>query len=57
MRFLLFAGYTFYPSGGIDDLVGMFSTKEEAEEFYLKTKEQKRFDWYHVFDTHTMKLV
>lgn len=32
MKYALFAGQDYYPKGGIQDLVGLFETKEEAIE-------------------------
>ena len=34
-RFLLFAGTFYYPEGGMNDLVGTFSSQQEAEQHFL----------------------
>lgn len=55
-RYLLFAGATFYPSGGFADFAGDFDTVEEA---LLKVAGDRGeyFDWHHVVDTETWKYV
>ena len=45
-RFLLFAYDTYYPNGGICDLIESFDTIDEAVEF--KSKEYR--DYYELFD-------
>jgi hypothetical protein len=44
-RYLLFAGYQYYPRGGWTDFIDSFDTKEEA------FAETARYDWCHVVDT------
>lgn len=50
-RYLLFAGYGYYPSGGWDDWIGDFDTVEEAQ------AAERRGDWYHIIDTETKEEV
>lgn len=48
----LFAGHHYYPSGGINDFVASFDTKEEAEKYVQNKKETNswRKEWYDVVD-------
>ena len=51
-RYMLFCGDNYYPDGGIDDLVHIFDTIEEAKYviscIYV--------DWAHIFDIKTGKV-
>lgn len=49
-RFLLFCGETYYPNGGMKDLVGSFDTLED-------TKLSLCSDWAHVFDLELDEIV
>jgi hypothetical protein len=51
--FLVFAGNTYYPSGGWSDLRDSFETLDDAKDFLIKT----HFDWSHIIDIRTQKLV
>jgi hypothetical protein len=48
-RYLLFAGPNYYPSGGVDDLIGDFDT------LVLVAKQIRdiRPDWWNILDTKT----
>lgn len=48
-RYLLFAGATYYPSGGWDDFVGSFDTTEQAKDALL-AKGFDYYDWAHIVD-------
>lgn len=48
--FLCFAGEQYDALGGIDDLVFIASSLEEAKE-YVENHDTK--DWYQIFDTET----
>lgn len=39
-KFAVFAYYHYYPSGGIDDLVGAFDTLDEANDFAKSISEK-----------------
>lgn len=52
-RFLLFAGDTYYPSGGWNDLEGNFETLERAE----AAAEELDPDWWHIVDLETGEKV
>ncbi len=60
MRYLLFAGFGYYPDGGWDDFKGSFSSYAEAKKAAddLIAKEEGSFaqrDWAHVVDLTTMQ--
>ena len=61
--FALFAGDTYYPSGGWKDLVGVFSTVEAAKATVAKNHDQlvdmcgSGYDWYHIVDLTTSEIV
>ena len=65
MKYLLFAGWNYYPSGGFNDLRGKFDTLEEAhkgrDEFYksegLEVGEEGGFCWHHIVDRETGKII
>ncbi len=44
-RYMLFAGYEYYPSGGMGDFVGYFDTMSEAVQHI------QNVEWWHVLDT------
>ena len=46
-RFLLFSGWNYYPSGGVDDFNGSFDTKEEAIRAAGKLEV---WDWAQIYD-------
>lgn len=51
--YFLFAGDTFYPAGGMDDLVGTFATLEEARAAVAEPGVdedgfQIRYDWWQI---------
>lgn len=58
-RFVLFAGDTYYPSGGWDDFRGSFHTKEEAERAAKEgwTRDHPmwtgKYDWTQIIDLET----
>ncbi len=66
-RFLVFAGDHYYPSGGVNDLVGDFATKEEATTEATKKHTYPdgsgswsyadRDHWYQIVDYDTMKAI
>jgi len=55
-RYLTFYGAVYYPSGGMDDFIGDFDTKEEAIEFIRVTNMKEddgdfEYNWANVYDT------
>ncbi len=51
-RYLLFAGWNYYPGGGWEDFQGSFETIEDAEN--AMTREN---DWHHIVDIQTSEMV
>jgi hypothetical protein len=57
-RFLVFAGYCYYPDGGMDDFQEDFDTLEEARSFEAKIKEKWKpnwanYNWSAIWDSET----
>lgn len=60
--YFLFAGETYYPRGGMDDLVGVFPTIEEAVQRGENPEPdydgyRPTYDWYHIATMVDGKLV
>lgn len=51
MRYMLFAGENYYPSGGMNDFRGNFHTMVSL------VKKIGRADWFNVYDTVLRKAV
>lgn len=49
-RFLVFAYYNYYPSGGMNDFQKSFDTYEEAEEYIRLERHDHSFDRYDIVD-------
>lgn len=59
-RYLAFAYETFFPAGGMDDLVGTYDDLDDAKERLKKVSYGGFEDSHgngHIFDTHTQKIV
>lgn len=60
-KFLLFAGYSYYPAGGWGDFCGAFDSAEAARVGFLSVKEKiERFadePWAHIVDAEASKVV
>ena len=62
-RYILFAGSDYYPSGGVDDLVGGFETLGEAMAAGKKLIDDKvkvnndYVDWWNVLETESLQKV
>lgn len=61
MRYLLFGGDAYYPSGGAEDLIGSYISRENAVAAAafgesMMTSEPG-FDWWHVYDTELYRVV
>ncbi len=50
-RYIVFAGDTYYPGGGWDDLVGTYATLEEAKAAAADAK--SKLDWAEIIDFDT----
>lgn len=55
MQYLLFAGYNYYPGGGMNDFVEEFSTVEDAKRHAANVSDSygSEYDWWHIYDAHT----
>jgi hypothetical protein len=51
-RYALFAGDTYYPSGGWYDFRGSFDSFEEA----LAASKEQDYDWYHIVNLNFGRL-
>ena len=56
-RFLLFGFDSYYPVGGLHDVVGSFATVEEAEAAIAATDPLDLLDHYQIFDTLTCQEI
>lgn len=56
-RYLLFIGESFYAGGGWADFRGDFSSVEKAEIVWEKREYPDSYDWYHIIDAETGKVV
>ena len=56
-RYLVFAGYCFYPEGGAHDYRGSYSGLPEAEQAILDEFTSHSAEWGHVFDPETGTIV
>lgn len=56
-RYILFAGYSFYPEGGWCDFKGDFDCTDDAEAHLSNISDGESLIWHHVIDTETMSLM
>lgn len=54
--YYLFVGYDYYPSGGQNDLRGVFSSVEEAKENLKNNCENYYGDWAHIMNSAGEKV-
>lgn len=52
-RYLLFSGINYYPNGGWSD----FNTDSKILTDLQKIAKTFEYDWWHIVDTYTMKIV
>lgn len=52
-RYIVFAGYNYYPGGGMEDCILTTDDMEEAR----KAGAADRGDWAHVYDTQTGETI
>lgn len=64
MRYLIFAGETYYADGGAHDLVASYAGTanptivcEHAAEIYRERKTNPNGAWCHVYDIETAKII
>jgi len=58
--FLLFAGETYYPKGGMNDFKGDFDSVLETQELFNKNYNNGKYDswdWCQVVDSSTLKVL
>lgn len=58
-RYILFGGRNYYAKGGAHDFRGGFQNLQQAEleGAYLHNGPESEIDWWHVFDTHTGRII
>lgn len=56
MRYLVFAGSNYYPSGGMDDLYRNCDTLEDAR-LSVDRMNTDVYDWYQVYDADEQVVV
>lgn len=59
MKYMLFAGSTFYARGGMNDFYGLFDTVEAAENHLpsIKLDYHDTPDWYQVVNATSLEVV
>lgn len=62
MKYMLFAGNTYYPEGGFSDFKGLFGTVDLAIEAVSEYNENKdrfddEWDWWHVVNALSLEVV
>jgi hypothetical protein len=55
--YLLFAGNTYYPECGADDMQGLYLSCEDAMSAYDASKYQYSGGWAHILSLETMTVV
>jgi hypothetical protein len=59
-KYLVFRGYSYYPSGGIEDFIGTTESLEEGKKLICKEGEcalDQHLTWWQIVDKKTMKTV
>ncbi len=54
-RFLVFAGETYYPSGGFQDFISAHDELSQAQETRLKS--HSIYGWSHIVDLQSLKII
>ena len=57
MKYLVFAGPSYYPSGGWDDLLEIHESKQSAINGARQVVKLKKADWAHVVDLEQSKEI
>ncbi len=55
MRYIVFGFHGYYPSGGLNDVVGVYNDKKEALSVGNQVKED--FDYVEIFDSKEWKTI
>ncbi len=48
--------YDIFPGRGAHDIIDIYENKEDAMNYVL-SKKSKRFDWLHIYDTTSKKII
>jgi hypothetical protein len=56
-KYLVFAFWTYYPSGGMEDFIGDTDTLEEAKEMFKSEQAGKAYMEGHIYDTVAREIV
>lgn len=51
--FMVFAGDFYYPSGGVDDLIGIYPDLDSAKRVIMNG----HWEWWHIFSVTDRKVV
>lgn len=67
MKFALFAGYDYYPSGGWDDFIHFGETEKELLDLISNNTDlayyrkiiinNKEYDWFHIVDLKLGRII
>ena len=56
-RYLAFCGDNYYPAGGMEDFIGDFDDRADAERAVLSYMRVRAHDWGHIYDTEVKEIV
>lgn len=56
-QYLVFAGYRYYPNGGVHDFFDSFASLEEAIKYAKERASEDLYRWAHVADLNTFAVV
>ncbi|MEQ6355193.1 hypothetical protein ABNX05_11240 [Lysinibacillus sp. M3] len=60
-KYMLFGFDHYYPRGGMNDLIGTFDSKEEADDHFIKLNREGeyiiKYDEYQLFDTEKEEIL
>ena len=57
MRYMLFSGEDYCQQGGMYDLKGLFSSKDECIVYLLSDEDFKLIDWAHIYDMQDKSVI
>ena len=55
MRYLVFGFYGYYPDGGLNDAIGVYTDEKEA--LFIGSKFKDNFDYVEIFDLKAWKTI
>lgn len=56
-RYILFAGYEYYPKQGAEDMRGQFDDIQSANSVYQALVKEDMVDWGHLLDTDDYSII